>query len=173
MVRSIHNHPLSTCRNSGAARAAPPSPHPPARCAAPRCRAAPGDRGPGATGSKRKPLESGRKTIEDHGKLWKIGENQWKILENRGESIGNHGKSLTQWMFEAVFPQTDWGVLTVGVEAGLDQGTPSALRHFSCKFLRELALVRCPHAFRRASSHTKTSGELLGRGIFPVSSRLK
>ena len=50
------------------------------------------------------------------------------------------------------FPQTvcpRWGVLTVGARGlGLDQGAPSDLRPFCCKFSHTSSLVRCPRAFR-------------------------
>ena len=42
--------------------------------------------------------------------------------------------------------------MVVGAKGpGLDQGAPSALRFFNCKFSRKSALVRCPCAFRLRS----------------------
>ena len=48
--------------------------------------------------------------------------------------------------------QCDWGVLTVGAKGpGLEQGAPSDLRPFGCKFLNKSSLLRCPCAFRLRS----------------------
>ena len=53
-----------------------------------------------------------------------------------------------------------------------DQGAPSGFRHFSCKFLRKIALVTCPCAFRlcRLAQSLRRDFE---RGSFPVNSLKK
>ena len=53
-----------------------------------------------------------------------------------------------------------WGV--VGKRPGLDKGVPSGLRHFPCKFLHKMALVRHVAGSRKVCPAT------LERGIFPV-----
>ena len=53
-----------------------------------------------------------------------------------------------------------------------DQGAPPGFRHFSCKFLRKIALVTCPCEFRLCRLAQSLRRDF-GRGSFPVNSLKK
>ena len=79
------------------------------------------------------------------------------------------------WSFsQTVCPH--WGVLAVGVKAGLDQGTLSGARNFCCTFSHKSGSVRCLCAFRSrrlAHSEGRSFGSILGPSFFPENSRVK
>ena len=63
------------------------------------------------------------------------------------------------------------GFLRQVLRPGLDQGTPSSLRHFSCIFSRKMALVTCPCAFRLRRL-VQSGCRAPGARHFPVNSRI-